>query len=541
MISLAQHNPELLKEWDYQKNTIKPSEISYKSTIKVWWKCQLNHSYETRISIRTGKGKCGCPYCSSPARKVLPGFNDLETKYPDLAQEWHPTKNGKLTPNNVLCGTAKKVWWLGKCGHEYEQKIVSRVRGGNCPFCSHQKLLVGFNDFASLYPELLNEWDYNKNEVLPNQIMAGSHRKIWWKCPFGHSYLTFPYNRTGKMHVGCPICDKENHTSFPEQAIFYYLKKQFKDIENGNTSSIGMELDIYIPSIKTAIEYDGNNWHKNSIKLEQKKNKLCKDNNIRLIRIREVGLPILNDCLTITRMDRKSDKSLNDVIIELYSILNINDRNINVERDSSKIYSNYIKIRKENSILHKFSKLAEEWHPTKNGKLTPDMINYGSEKKVWWLGKCGHEWQMSVSDRTNQNCNCPICSGKRIVKGINDLKSVYPNLVDEWYYELNNVQNVFPENVAPHSDKKVWWKCKKCGHIWKTKIDTRTRNNCGCPLCGRKKADLGRSKSVKCIETNQIYDSLIDAEINTGINRICISNCCKGKQKTAGKKHWIYY
>ena len=92
-----------------------------------------------------------------------------------------------------------------------------------------------------------------------------------------------------------------------------------------------------------------------------------------------------------------------------------------------------------------------------------------------------------------------------------------PELLKEWDYQNNTIK---PSEISYKSTIKVWWKCKKCGHIWKTKIDTRTRNNCGCPLCGRKKADLGRSKSVKCIETNQIYDSLIDAEINERCHRI---------------------
>lgn len=465
----------------------------------------------------------------------------IAEKYPELLQEWDYSKND-ITPNAAYTGSAKKVWWKCEKNHSYLQAINYKTKKypkKTCPFCSHQKLLKGFNDLETTHNYILKEWDYEKNDILPSEIGVGVHKKVWWKCPFGHSYQTYPSNRCGKNHSGCPICDKENHTSFPEQAIFYYLNKHFIDIENSNKTEIGMELDIYIPSIKTAIEYDGINWHRNTSKLEIKKNNLCREKNINLIRIREKELSYIDNCIIIVRNDKKSDESLNTAIKELFSFLHINE-NIDVSRDSSQIYNNYIKNRKEKSILKVAPLIAEEWHPTKNGKITPNMINYGSSKKVWWLGKCGHEWVMSVNDRTIEKCGCPICSGKRIVSGINDFASKYPEIAKEWYYELNNDLNIYPNMVAPHSDKKVWWKCNKCGNIWNTKIDGRTRMNSGCPKCGRKKVEESRYKPVICIETKIIYKSLQEAEEKTGINRMCIGNCCKGIQKTAGKCHWKY-
>lgn len=538
--SLATKFPELLSEWDYSKNSILPTEVKASSSEVVWWICSLNHSYDMRINSRTGNQKCGCPYCSIPAKRILKGFNDLETKYTSIALEWHPSKNGMLKPNDVLCGSGKKVWWLGKCGHEYEQKIVNRVKGASCPYCSHQKLLVGYNDLASTNPEILDEWDYEKNTVLPTQIGVGTHQKIWWKCPFGHSYQSYPSNRCGSSHSGCPICDKENHTSFPEQALYYYIKKIYPDAINSDKTLIGMELDIFIPSLKTAIEYDGARWHKNNV-FEIKKNKACKKNGISLIRIREKGLELYDDCICIIRDDTKNNNSLSLAISRTLSLLNKNnDISIDVDRDSSQIYSLYVNNRKEQSLKNVFPEIAKEWHPSKNGELKSDMVAPMTDKKVWWLGKCGHEWQMSVQDRTNQNCGCPICSSKRIISGINDLLSKYPKVCEEWFYDKNNSIGLYPNSVAPHSDKKAWWKCKSCGNVWQAKIDHRTRLGVGCPKCGRKKVEQSRYKAVKCIETGIVYKSIIDAEKNTGINRICISQCCKNKQKTAGKLHWKY-
>ena len=538
--SLATKNPELLKEWDYSKNTKDPTKIKANSSEIVWWRCSLGHSYDMKIFLRTGKQKCGCPFCCVPARRVLKGFNDLETKYPQLAKEWHPTKNGNIKPDSVLCGSAKKVWWLGKCGHEYEQGIVNRVNGGNCPFCSHQKILAGFNDLATTNPEILKEWDYNKNDVLPTQIGVGTHKKIWWKCPFGHSYQAYPSNRCGNTHSSCPICDKENHTSFPEQALFYYIKRAFPDTINSDKDTIGMELDIFIPSIKTAIEYDGLNWHKNN-QFELKKNKECNNNGITLIRVREEGLQLYDNCICIVRNDIKRNQSLSLAIIKVLNIIGAkNYKNIDVDKDASKIYGLYITNRKSRSLKNAFPEIAKEWHPTKNGDITDEMVAPMSNKKVWWLGKCGHEWQMSIQDRTNQNCGCPICSGKRILAGFNDLATKFPELLKEWNFEFNEKLGVYPDKIFPNSEKKVGWICSKCGYKWSALIGNRTRMKSGCPKCARKRLEESRYLPVVCIETGITYRSLIDAEKNTGVNRICIGNCCKGKQKTAGKYHWKY-
>lgn len=536
---LCTTHPELINEWDWDKNILDPSQVLAGSKRMAWWKCSLGHSYDMRISTRSSQ-KCGCPYCSIPAKRVLKGFNDLQTRYPELAKEWHPSKNGELTPDSVLCGSARKVWWIGICGHEFNQSIANRVHGGNCPYCSHQKLLKGYNDFATTHPSLLNEWDYDKNTFLPSQIGVGSHRKVWWKCPFGHSYQAYPSNRCGISHSGCPICDKENHTSFPEQALLYYIQKYYPDAENSNRTAIGMELDIYIPSLRIAIEYDGANWHKDNF-LELKKNRTCQEMNIQLIRIREKGLELYDDCFCILREDNKSELSLSYVIRQVLKAINKTiTMDVDVRRDSAVIYSSYILTRKKKSLKSLYPDIASEWHPSKNGDLTSEMVAPKTEKKVWWLGQCGHEWLMAVQQRTYQNCGCPICAGKRILSGTNDLLSKYPSICEEWDYKKNAEEGLFPNKVAPHSDKKAWWICKRCGKSWKSKIDGRTRMNAGCPYCKNYKISVSKYKKVKCIETGVVYESIIAAAQHTGVNKQCISNCCRGVQYKAGGLHWKF-
>lgn len=536
--SLAVMFPEIAAEWNYEKNgDLKPDKVLFDIYKKVWWIDKLGHEWQASIGMRT-KNHTGCPYCSVPPKKLLVGFNDLTSKFPEIAKEWHPTKNGNLKPTDVFSGSAKKIWWVCPMGHEYETSIAART-GSNksrCPYCSNQKILSGYNDLATTKPELMPEWDFEKNDTSPTKIGRGSHYKAWWKCPFGHSFQSTVYNRTsGKS--GCPICGKENHTSFAEQACFYYVKKSFPDALTGNRSAIGMELDIYVPSLNVAIEYDGKTWHRHS-KRDLKKNKLCLKNGIKLIRIREEGLELYDDCICIVRHNTRNVSSLNDSIKNLFKLLNAQVVNVDVERDEAAIYGQYIKNRKDNSVLALYPDVAKEWHSIKNGELKPDMVNYATDKRVWWLGKCGHEYQMSVADRTLQNCECPYCAGKRVLLGFNDLQTVHPELIDEWDFEKNVI---LPSELTSSSDKRIWWKCKKCGYSWQCKADTRTRHGTGCPKCADKYIASRKWKAVKCIETGVIYNSLKEAEEKTGINRACISFVCRGKQKTAGKLHWEWH
>ncbi len=196
--------------------------------------------------------------------------------------------------------------------------------------------------------------------------------------------------------------------------------------------------------------------------------------------------------------------------------------------------------RKLNSSLAYVNpELASEWDYKRNDVLNPYEITASSGMIVWWLGKCGHEYQMGIGDRTNQNCGCPYCSGKRVLQGFNDLetwcKENEPNLLSEWCYEKNKV---LPSEVMKASDKRVYWKCRKCAHIWKTKIDSRTRMKSGCPKCANY---YRNAKKVINLTTNKVYESMIEAANELNINRACIGNVCRGKQKTAGGYRWAFY
>jgi len=127
-------NPKLAKEWHPTKNgKLSPKDVTPNSGKKVWWECSKNHEYQARITDRN-RGS-GCSYCTG---KKVNKDNCLQTINPKLAKEWHPSKNGKLTPRNVFPNTNKKVWWMCKKGHEFESEIKNRNRGSGCPYCSER-------------------------------------------------------------------------------------------------------------------------------------------------------------------------------------------------------------------------------------------------------------------------------------------------------------------------------------------------------------------------------------------------------------------
>ncbi len=280
LASFCQRNDraDLLREWDSEKNLpLTPESVSYGSKKKVWWTCAQGHHWQAAVHTRTGSGT-GCPYCSG--RFPIPGENDLATKYPLLAQEWNTEKNGDLTPDQVLPGSHRIVWWRCAHGHQWRAQIKSRVNGAGCPICTNRTVQSGDNDLASQYPAIAKEWHPTKNGALtPDHIAPASNRKVWWICDKGHEYQAVVSTRT-QRNGGCPYCANKR------------------------------------------------------------------------------VLPGFNDLAT------------------------------------------------------KYPEIAAQWHPTMNGSLTPDHVLPGSRKKVWWQCRSGHVWQAVVYSRTgSQRTGCPVCCG----------------------------------------------------------------------------------------------------------------------------------
>ena len=140
--------------------------------------------------------------------KVMLYMSDRLIDNKELMKEWNQEKNILYNPADLTSGSSKKVWWKCKNGHEWEAVIHTRVKGVGCPYCMGKKAIQGVNDFATLYPEMLKEWDYEENDKLgikPNELLVGSIKKVYWICSKGHKYDRSIYDR---LHGrgNCPYC-----------------------------------------------------------------------------------------------------------------------------------------------------------------------------------------------------------------------------------------------------------------------------------------------------------------------------------------------
>lgn len=281
----------ILQQWSSKNKelNITPYEVSSGSHKKVWWECPKGHEYIMAISRKIRRPK-SCPVCSG--YKVICGTNDIASQSEKLSTLWDNNKN-TVKPTQVLVTSTKKYWWICDKKHSWLES-PSTVNKDNigCPYCSGHRISQGFNDLATTHPELLKEWDYDKNTIKPEEVSFGSNKKAWWLCNKEHSYSTKISKRTCKTHpTGCPKCSK--NISQLEQRIVQYLQQNYnKTILTNNRSIIPpLELDIYIPDANIAIEFNGLYWH------SEKKGKdkryhydkwlACKEKGIQLITIWE--------------------------------------------------------------------------------------------------------------------------------------------------------------------------------------------------------------------------------------------------------------
>lgn len=196
-----EYYPHLLAEWSH-KNPSPPSNYSFGSRYKAWWKCSNGHEWQTAISHRTNNNNpTGCPYCIGNRRI------DNWSNYPLLVEQWSEKNN--LSINTYRCASNCKVWWKCDKGHEWQASIQNRTRkskSANCPYCDGKRRVDTWED----YPVLVQQWS-DRNELPINSYKCGSGYRAWWKCKAGHEWRATIYNRTkiGTINQdNCPDCKK---------------------------------------------------------------------------------------------------------------------------------------------------------------------------------------------------------------------------------------------------------------------------------------------------------------------------------------------
>ena len=379
----------------------------------------------------------------------------LAEAYPELAAQWHPTKNGDLAPDMVTCGSNKKVCWLlphddpetGKhFNFEWEAKIVDRVNKKGCPFLSGQRVWPGYNDLVTKRSDLSAEWHPTKNGNLkPSDVTCSSNKTVWWYLPYNdpetgkHFDFEWPATVVNRTHGhGCPFLSgravwpgyNDLATKQPE------LAKEWHPTKNGDLTPEMVSCG-YHKKVWWLLPYDDRETGKH---FDFEWSATVSN------RTQGVGCPFLS---------------------------------------GRAVWPGY------NDLATKFPGLAKEWHPAKNGDLTPEIVTCGYCEKVWWLlpyddPKTGKhfdfEWPATVDSRI-RGAGCPFLSGRAVWPGYNDLATKHPSVAKEWHPTLNRRKT--PTQTYQYASRKVWWLCPKCGHTWYSAVSARTIDERGCPECSK--------------------------------------------------------
>eukprot|EP00128_Syssomonas_multiformis_P014613 Colp12_sorted_trinity150504_noHs@13036 len=202
--------PDVIKEWHPSKNTFRPQDVSPFSNRRCWFICDKGHEWDAILFART-RQKCGCPTCNHIKAASI---NNVLVEAPSVAAEWHPTKNGVLSPADVLPGSRRRVWWQCKQGHEWEAMIANRVLGNTgcrkCAMDRHKGMRKGLKaqTFLAAHPDLAAEWHPTKNGVLrPDDVPRATQKSVWWQCSKDptHEWQARIASRT-VTQSGCPLC-----------------------------------------------------------------------------------------------------------------------------------------------------------------------------------------------------------------------------------------------------------------------------------------------------------------------------------------------
>lgn len=257
--AMLKHRPDLFIEWDFERNNKCIYTVAKGSAEKYWWIChKCNSSFD--MAPLTRRNGSNCSYCSG---KRVNNTNSLATLLPNLALEWHPTKNGALTPYNVTCGASNKIWWLCDKGHSYDATITNRNHNGRgCPYCSGQKVLVGFNDLWTTNPDtskmLVNVEDGYK-------YSKGVSVKVDWNCPdCGEIVKKMSIHKVAYYGLRCPKCS--DHRSSGEKLVYSLLNELSIDFlyDRKTEWSNNKRYDFYIPTLSLIIEVHGEQHYKDT-------------------------------------------------------------------------------------------------------------------------------------------------------------------------------------------------------------------------------------------------------------------------------------
>lgn len=403
--------PHLSDSWNFARNAhLDPLTLTKGSDKQAWWTCEKGHEFEKSIYEM---GKSGCGYCSN--QKLLVGFNDLASVRPDLAAEFDVSKNGGLTPQDLLFGTSKKVWWRCDAGHSFEAKVSQRnFSGSGCAVCKGKRSEPGYNDLKTKYPEVAESWDLELNEGLtPENFSPTSTQKVWWKCPRGHSWLMRIGDRVTHKQ-GCAVCANRQVVAGVNDLL---------TLAPEVAATLDPELNPMDLSSRVGLHSGAMAWWR------------CSEGHVYQATVgsrQKSGCPI---CA------------------------------------GQRVLAGYNDLESQNPDA------AAHFLQGKNG-VTPSEVLVSSRIQYWWECDLGHNFK-AHPDSVRKGNWCPYCGGKKLLMGFNDLETVRPDIAKQWHPTKN--AELKPSQVINGFHKKVWWLCD-AGHDY-LQSGKKRRVGQGCPSC----------------------------------------------------------
>ncbi len=470
--------------------------------MNVWWKCEKGHSWQATICNRTRKWKSACPFCLN---RKLGTDNSLAQVRPDIAKEWHPTKNAQLTPSNVVAGGTKPVWWICKHGHEWEASIGRRVfAGSGCSKCSLQTSRIEI----AIYSELIALFD----DVAWREKIAGHECDIYLKTNGIGIEIDGVY-----WHSRNPELELKKSKVFESEGLLLFRLRE-KGLHPLSERDVAFKFSdkefLVVSRLISSLLQHADLTHIQRIKLQNyiEGPGLINEKLYRNL-VSNLPAPPIDQSLAVRKpaIAKEWAYDLNAPLLPEHFRCaanknvwwrcpkghvwktSINNRGSQGTGCPACPRKNNNVVTDENNLAIVFPEIAGEWHPEKNANLRPSGIRPKSNQKYWWQCSKGHEWQATASSRASGS-GCPYCYGRFATKE-NNLASRYPELIEEWDQEKNKGLN--PSGFTPHVGKQVWWLCGK-GHSWQATIYNRAKNKSGCPDCAQ---NASRRYSIEDIQT----------------------------------------
>jgi hypothetical protein len=523
--SVAALRPDLAAEWHPTKNKRStPADFRPKSQEKVWWLCGVcDHAWQTQVYLRSVRGT-GCPGCWQARRGVVrstpkPGQSFADV-YPEVAKEWHPTRNENVKPSEVRPASQKKVWWQCEFGHEWHVAPGNRQRGERCPECAKRLSAVKRStpkpgeSLADLYPHYAAEWHPTNNaSTLPSEVNPGSKQKRWWKCSeCGGAWQTDPDHRT-RRGDGCPHCKDERLSRTkskpkpgeslaekqPELAAEWHptLNSPLTPFDvrpRGNASAWWQCPLGHVWRAKIAPRAVGIGCPQCSVVgVSEREVRLAHE-------LEAAGLPVVHDHPRITVGVRRPVQA--DIVVPSMNLI--------VEYDGSYFHADKAeKDQKQTSALTSAGwtvvRVREKPLESLGGQevfiASTDPIKSVASKVLRKLKRMKYQ-----IDRCDEYTEDPeVWAERRANLALNKIRTrslatEHPKLARQFDLEANN--GTTPEAVHPGSMTKYWWRCEVCDYRWRASV--RHRISRGCKPCGVRK----RTKARQQPEAGQSFADL---------------------------------